>query len=92
MHYTLELKPKNERSTVTDLQLLMDQYNKLIDVTIVHPTCPSHLKQAQHQLQTAKIACEQKTRKYSHLVSSMELILFLLLLRRIVSVSKRINR
>jgi hypothetical protein len=50
-----------------DLQLIMDQYNKLIDVTIVHPTCPSHVKQAQTQLKTAQDACETKTNKYMKL-------------------------
>jgi hypothetical protein len=50
-----------------DLQLIMDQYNKLIDVTIVHPTCPSHVKQAQIQLKTAHDACENKTNKYTKL-------------------------
>ena len=50
-----------------DLQLIMDQYNKLIDVTIVHPTCPSHVKQAQTQLKTAHDACENKTNKYMKL-------------------------
>ncbi len=45
----------------------MDQYNKLIDVTIVHPTCPSHVKQAQTQLRTARDACETKTNKYMKL-------------------------
>lgn len=50
-----------------DLQLIMDQFNKLIDVTIVHPTCPSHIKQAQTQLKTAKYACDQKIQKYSNL-------------------------
>ena len=37
-----------------DLQLIMDQFNKLIDVTIVHPTCPSHIKQGQTQLKTCE--------------------------------------
>jgi hypothetical protein len=32
------------------LQLLLDQHNLLIDVTIVHPTCPSHLHKSQTQL------------------------------------------
>ena len=50
-----------------DLQLLMDQYNKFIDVTIVHPTCPSHLKQAQTQLKVAHDACEFKKNKYNKL-------------------------
>ena len=45
----------------------MDQYNKLIDVTIVHPTCSSHIKQAQTQLKTAHDACELKKNKYNKL-------------------------
>ena len=49
-----------------DLQLLMDQYNKFVDVTIVHPTAPSHLKQAQTQLRTAHDACESKKNKYKN--------------------------
>ena len=49
-----------------DLQLLMDQYNKLVDVTIVNPTCPSHIKQGQTQLKTAHDACEQKRNKYKN--------------------------
>jgi hypothetical protein len=50
-----------------DLQLIMDQYNKLVDVTIVHPTCPSHVKQAQTQLKAAHDACDTKTNKYMKL-------------------------
>ena len=36
-------------------------------MTIVHPTCPSHIKQAQTQLKTAHDACENKTNKYQQL-------------------------
>ena len=56
-----------EDGSQPDLQLLMDQYNKLIDVTIVHPTCPSHIKQAQTQLKTAHDACQLKRSKYTKL-------------------------
>ena len=34
---------------------------------LVHPTCPSHVKQAQTQLKTAQDACETKTNKYMKL-------------------------
>jgi hypothetical protein len=56
-----------ENRTRADLQLTMDQYNKLIDVSIVHPTCSSHIKQAQTQLKTAHDACELKKNKYNKL-------------------------
>jgi hypothetical protein len=57
----------HDNRTRPDLQLIMDQYNKLIDVTIVHPTCSSHIKQAQTQLKTAHDACELKKNKYNKL-------------------------
>ena len=41
-----------------DLQLIMDQLKKIIDFTIVHPTSPSYIKQAQTQLRTAQQACD----------------------------------
>jgi hypothetical protein len=40
-----------------DLKLLLDHLNKFVDVTIVHPTCKSHIKQGQIQLKTAHDAC-----------------------------------
>ena len=53
----------------------MDQYNKLVDVTIVHPTCPSHLKQGQTQLKTALShdACKQKQNKYKTVAQQQQL-------------------
>ena len=61
-----------------DLQLIMDQFNKLIDVTVVHPTSPSYLKQAQIQLKTASAAWERKSNKYRKFAEhhSAEFIIF----------------
>jgi hypothetical protein len=59
-----------------DLQLLLDQHNLLIDVTIVHPTCPSHLHKSQTQLKTAHQACEAKKSKYKQLADNRKQSLF----------------
>jgi hypothetical protein len=55
-----------------DLQLLLDQHNLLIDVTIVHPTCPSHLHKSQTQFKTAHQACEAKKSKYKQLAEQQK--------------------
>jgi len=57
-----------------DLQLLLDQHNLLIDVTIVHPTCPSHLHKSQTQLKTAHQACEAKKNKYKQLAEQQKAV------------------
>jgi hypothetical protein len=54
-----------------DLQLYMDQINQLVDVTIVHPTCPSHLHVAAKQLQTAENAATQKKKKYAQMCENI---------------------
>ena len=55
-----------------DLHLMMDQYNKFVDVTIVHPTCPSHIHAAQTQLKTAEDAAKAKINKYKDLAKANE--------------------
>jgi hypothetical protein len=54
------------------LQLVLDQHNLLIDVTIVHLTCPSHLHKSQTQLKTAHQACEAKKSQYKQLAEQQK--------------------
>jgi hypothetical protein len=61
----------NDSRLRPDLQLYMDQINQLVDVTIVHPTCPSHVRQAAKQLRTAENAATQKKRKYAEMCENI---------------------
>ena len=47
--------------------LFMGKTQQLVDVTVVNPTCPSHVDKAQKQLAVAEHAAQVKIKKYKEM-------------------------